>query len=96
MKEPDMTGAELDAIPAGTVFKTGEIVDAPEGVNMHGTGRMLKFVAVKGYANDWAVYCHWAHHDEEFIRGEGQKIVGSVNIRRCVPCSNEVIARYRY
>jgi hypothetical protein len=95
-RDTGMTGADLDALPSGEVFRTGLVVDSPDGVHMTGSGRMLRFVATKGHANDWAVYVYWAEYDELYVRQNGDKVIGSVNIRRCVPCNSEVMARYRY
>ena len=34
----------------------------------------LRFVAVAGHANDWAMYKHWAHLTDDEIAKEGDKI----------------------
>ena len=88
---------DLRKIPNGTIFSKGEVVDGPEGINIDGSGKMLKYVAVKGWANDWAVYVHLSEeHDYQFVRSYGNKVIGSENIRRAVPCTDEVLGRYRY
>ncbi|HEX3100787.1 MAG TPA: hypothetical protein VHQ01_03285 [Pyrinomonadaceae bacterium] len=91
-----MTAEQFDELPAGEPFKTGLIVDSPEGIYMTGSGQMLRFVATKGHANDWAVYVHWSEKSEAYIRENGDKVIGPVNIRRCVPCDEDVFGRYRY
>lgn len=91
-----MTAERFEALPDGEVFATGEILDSPTGINMTGSGRMLRFVAAKGYANDWAVYVHWSENSEAWIRENGDKVIGAENIRRCVSCDDNVFGRYRY
>lgn len=91
-----LTAERFDALPDGEIFATGEVVDSPDGVNMTGSGRMLRFVATKGHANDWAVYVHWSENDEAWIRENGDKVRGTENITRCVPCGDGVLGLYRY
>lgn len=86
----------FNAIPAGEIIAHGPIKDGPDGCNMTGSGWMLRFVAVKGYANDWAVYVHHTHWTIQMVRENGDKVVGRGNIMACVPCSEEVFGHYRY
>ena len=83
-------------IDSGKVFDRGEIIDCPEGLHMARTGRMLKWVAVKGYADDWCVYTHFADNDWDFIRRSGDKVTGKENIQKVVPCDEDVFSCYRY
>lgn len=91
-----MTLEQFETIKDGEVFRAGLIEDSPSGCHMTGSGKMLRFVAVKGYADDWTVYVHWAENSFEYIRESGDKVLGKNNIVACVPCDDEVFARYRY
>lgn len=92
----ELTVEEFDKIPDGDVFRTGTLPDSPEGLNMTNSGRMLKWIAKKGYANDWAIYCHWADSSDVYVRQHGQKVASESNILNAVPCVKEVLNRYRY
>ena len=83
-------------IAPGKVFARGEIIDSPEGLHMERTGRMLKWVAVKGYVNDWCVYTHFAKNNWDFIKKSGNKVTGKENIQKVVPCEEDVFDCYRY
>ena len=90
-----LTLEEFSEIPAGNVFAKGEIIDSPDGLHMNRTGKMLKWVAVKGYANDWAIYAHSAYNDYGFVARSGDKITMENNIRKVVPCDDGVFKKYR-
>lgn len=51
----------LDNFPPG-IFAQGEIIDGPEGANMAGTGKIMRWVAVRGDVADWAIYCQNPHY----------------------------------
>jgi hypothetical protein len=92
-----MTLEEFREIPDGAVFATGGIPDTPDGLYMTGSGRILLYVAKKGYNQDWALYCGFkAFNDFETIESNGDKVGGEENIRRVIPCMDDVFARYRY
>lgn len=57
-----LTTDQLDAMPPGHIFARGEIVDAPEGAHMAGTGKMMRWVAVRGDVADWAIYSQNPHY----------------------------------
>lgn len=91
-----LTVEEFDKIPDGAIFRMGLISDSVTGCNIDGSDKLLKFVAKKGNANDWAVY---VGRDEESsydeVRYQGGKTFLPVNILNCVPCTTEVLKRYR-
>jgi len=86
----------FDLLPQGEIFDSGEVVDNPTGINMTNSGDLLKWVAVKGYGEDWAIYIHWAYQDINYIKKSGDKVFSPENIRKLVPCTEEVFKRYRY
>lgn len=91
-----MTIEEFKAIPFGSVFAQGKCTDDVNGANMTGSGRMLRWVAKKGRINDWCIYCHWATSSFEYIITNGDKVTGESNIKRLVPCDDDMFNAYRY
>lgn len=94
---------DFNRIPDGEVFAKGELPDDHNGINMVGTGRMLRWLAKKGYGNDWAIYCYWAKltitpyppTDWSYIAKNGDKVKDIDNIKRCITVSDVVIQLYR-
>jgi len=91
-----LTKKEFDEIQRGEVFRTGVLPNDPSGIFMTRDGGMLRWVAKKGWANDWVIYCHWDYHDEEWIEQHGDKVTAEYHIKKCVPCDDEVFKLYRY
>lgn len=79
-----------------TVIATGTANDDPQGLFMANTNRQLRWVAERGEYHDWAIYCHYAEYDVEYIRRHGDKVTREDHIRRCVPCDDEAFKMYRY
>lgn len=96
MKTTELTIEQFNKIPAGQTIAMGVSPNSPEGIFMTTGGGNLRWVAVKGYANDWAIYCHWDHHSSDWIRKHGDKVHAEENIKRCVPCTDEVFNLYRH
>ena len=78
------------------IFARGETTDSPEGCNITNSGDLLRWVAVRGGIHDWAIYCHFADKDWEWIRLNGDKIYNENNIRKIVECDDESFKMYRY
>ena len=91
-----LTYEKFRELAPGAVFAKGILPDNSTGLNMTGSGNMLKWVAVKGWAQDWCVYTHWADNDFEFIESSGDKVESEDNIQNAVPCDEEVMNRYRF
>jgi len=85
----------LADMPERTIFATGTIEDSPKGINMSNSKRMLRWVAVRGGIDDWAIYIHLAEHTISYVRNYGDKVCGNGNIRKLVPCDNEALKKYR-
>ena len=83
-------------IDYGKVFAKGEIIDNDEGLCFDRSGKMLKWVAVKGYADDWCVYAHLADNTFDFVKSYGNKVTVKENIQKVVPCEEDVFECYRY
>ena len=78
------------------IFAKGEIIDSPDGINMMNSGKQLKWVAVRGYIHDWAIYCHLADCSYKYIRDFGDKVHSKETIRKIVPCDDEAFKMYRH
>ena len=91
----ELTLEMLKEMRPGT-FAKGEIVDCPDGINMTNSGKLLRWVAVRGGIHDWAIYCLFADNSYEEIRRVGDKIHNPKHIRKLVPCTDEAFKMYRY
>lgn len=82
----------------GTIMGMGITTNDLNGAYMtdNDKGRELRYVAVKGYNNDWCIYVKWAETSSyENVINNGDKIHGRDNIMRVVPCEEEVFKLYR-
>ena len=78
------------------MFAKGESMDSPLGINMTNSGKMLKWVAVRGGIWDWTIYCHWSEDNSyEWICASGDKVFSESIIRRLVPCTDDAYKMYR-
>ncbi len=91
-----LTYDEFLKIKPGSNFAQGEIINSPDGLYMTGSDKMLKWVAVKGYANDWCIYTHFADNSYDYVKNYGDKVCSEDNIKRVVPCDNKTFWCYRY
>jgi len=91
-----LTKKEFDNLTPGEVFATGVQPNSPEGIFMTRDGGNLRWVATKGYANDWTAYCHWESNSVEYVKQNGDKLHNEQHIKLCVPCEEEVFKSYRY
>ena len=92
----ELTVEFLEKYPHNKIFARGETIDSPAGLNMTASGKMLRWVAVRGIIADWAIYCEWATRDWNYVGSYGNKVYGERNIRKLVPCTDETFKRYRY
>jgi hypothetical protein len=91
-----LTLEEFDKLENGIVFDKGTTFDDLDGINMFGTKDPLRWIAKKGYADDWCIYTYWAYNSWDFIENSGEKVMSKENIMNVVPCSEEVFLKYRY
>jgi hypothetical protein len=96
MEVERLTKKIFDQIKDGNVIAKGVLPNSPDGLFMSDSGGELFWIAKKGFVNDWAIYCHWSWHTEEYILSNGDKIMSEEHIRKCVPCDDEVFKSYRY
>lgn len=91
-----LTLKQLKEMEPDTIFAKGEIIDSPDGINMENTGKQLRWVACRGGIHDWAIYCHLADKDWDFIKTQGNKVIREKNIKKLIPCDDEAFKMYRY
>ena len=78
-----------------TIFATGTSMDVADSLFMTGSGNELRWVAERGGIHDWAIYCHFADRDVEWIRRHGDKVYSERHIRLLVECTDEAFKIYR-
>ncbi|HDY67497.1 MAG TPA: hypothetical protein ENH85_06885 [Candidatus Scalindua sp.] len=91
-----MTIEEFNELSDGEIFDYGILPNSPEGLFMTNDGGELKWVATKGYGDDWSIYCHWSDHTEDWIKKYGDKLHNRAHIQLCVECDKEVMGHYRF
>ena len=91
-----LTKEEFDKLTPGEIFANGVQPNSPEGIFMTQDGGNLRWVATKGYANDWTAYCHWDFNSVEYVKKSGDKLYNEKHIKLCVPCEEDVFKCYRY
>lgn len=91
-----MTLQQFEKIPDDEIFATGILPNTEEGLNMFGwkRGQMLRWIAKKGIANDWTIFCHLATNTVEWIEKNGDKVNLVYNIKRCISCDDEMLKLY--
>lgn len=78
------------------IFAMGTTTDDPKGVNMSNSGRLLRWVAVRGNGwADWAIYVLFADNDWDYIRTNGDKIYNKDNVEKLIDCDDAALDRYR-
>ena len=92
-----LTLEELNDLPKGVVFKVGVTTNDENGVFMTNErkNQKLLYVAKKGTINDWAIYVGWLGQSVDQVRDYGQKIQNLFNVKKLIPCTEEVLKRYR-
>ncbi len=93
-----LTLENFNKINNGSVFANGVLKNSPDELYMtnFNLGKKVKWLAKKGYGNDWAVYCHWDEYSLEYVEKNGDKVTSKENILKCIQCDEEVLKLYRY
>lgn len=93
-----LTVDKLKAIATNEIFDSGECINSSKDIYMTDTnvGEMMIWIAKKGSADDWAIYLCWKWQGWQFCETQGQKVCNLENIKKLVPCDEEVIKKYRY
>ena len=92
-----MTIEDFNKIPPGTIFASGIVIDSSIDICIisNRLNEPLKWIAKKGYDNDWAIYCGF-QEDNIDIENNGSKICDKEHINKLVNCDKEMFNRYRY
>lgn len=90
-----LTKAQLEAMPAETIFASGSFRDSIQEVNVHGTGQIFRWVACRGNIPDWAIYYGPGDWALPRLQKEGDKLFFERHIKRLVPCDDLAYALYR-
>jgi len=90
-----ITQETFDATAPGEVFAKGEAPDSPDGLHMTGSGQLLRWVCVKGWADDWCMYCDWAYKHWSEVERLGQKVGEKRNILKVIDISSDLMSKYR-
>lgn len=90
----ELTLEQLNEMEPG-IFETGLTIDNQTGINVNNTNEVLRWVAVRGAINDWAIYVGSSLNSIELIQQLGDKIYSRENILKLVPCTQEAYNRYR-
>ena len=93
-----LTLEKFNSIESDTIIANGTCINSPDDIFMinKDIGRELLWIAVKGYANDWAIYIHWFDNGFDYVLNAGDKVTSKSNILKLVPCVEEVFKLYRY
>ena len=91
-----ITQQVFDSIKEDEVFATGYSIDSPEGANMSNSGKVLKWLAAKGFGGDFAVYVAFANESWDYVESNGDKVCNIQNLKKLLSCSDEVWKKYRY
>jgi len=80
------------------IFAQGEVIDGPGGANIANTGKIIKWVAVRGQIHDWAIYAdnpYCPQIDYKGVAAMGDKIHDREIIKKLVPCDKGALEMYR-
>lgn len=99
MKPETLTIERLKQIQPGEIISQGTTANSPEGILMtdYDIGKELLWIAKKGHGyDDWCIYAHWAENGLDFVITNGDKVTSERNIKKLVPCTEEVYSLYRF
>ncbi len=79
----------------GEIFGCGTSKDTKDGgVNFQLTGKAVRWIAVKGGNDDWAIYFDYQAPSIEYLKRYGYKL-SVENVPNLIKVSDAVLARYR-
>jgi hypothetical protein len=94
-----LTLQQLKEMKPGTIFAKGFFIDSPEAVNVANTGKLCKFVAVRGDIHDWTIYTdnpHDPRSDMNDVAEYGDKLHNLNYVKKLVKCDDEALKMYRH
>lgn len=89
----------LEMLNRGKPFEIlckGEIEDSVSGFHLNRTGKIIKWVAIRGFVNDWCIYTESCYKNMTYqeICTNGDKILSST-AKKVINADKEVWGRYR-
>lgn len=90
-----LTLKDLKEMKPNQVFTSGIFTDSYTGIPINNSGKMIGWVAVRGYIHDWCIYISDSLNIQ-YIIDYGDKLFLEENIKKLVPCDEEAFAMYRY
>lgn len=90
MQRRFMTEEEFDT------FAPGEIMGKGGGIYPCIWENPIRWVAKKGFADDWAIYYLHAHHPFSYVETNGDKVQTISCIKQFVETTDEVLKKYRH
>lgn len=90
-----LTYKQFLLFPPG-IFAGGVVMDQENGFNYTGSRQLLRWVATKGYAPDWAIYIGLATQTEQYIKSNGDKVIIPAHIKTLLPVDKALMNAYRY
>jgi len=88
------TREKLDKLEPLVIFASGLDFDEEGGINMWSTHELLRWVAVRGEVDDWAVYVDKADKSVESVKDFGCKIFKDQAVK-LINGSQDFYDRYR-
>lgn len=85
----------LKQMPPHHVFAHGTVPDNHLGINMSGSSQQLRWVAVRGGIEDWAIYIHFDSYNIDMVKRQGDKVYNLEYVKRLVACNEESLSLYR-
>lgn len=82
----------------GEVFASGIEQNSIDGIFMvrSNAGRLLRWIAKKGYNQDFAIYVGWEDQTTaDSVMRHGDKVTNTEIIKRLLNCDDEVLKRMR-
>jgi hypothetical protein len=91
-----LTIERLKELPASEIFASGVVLDGTSDFNITGKPIRLRWVAKRGYIDDWAIYVGPEKWEPRRIAEYGNKVHFEKNIRYLVHCTDDAFRRYRH
>lgn len=95
MIDGTLTLKVLSSFKSGQIMATGLTDGGPGGVHLIDKPWKVRWVAITGHNNDWAVYAgpeDWSPHA---VARSGDKVNNINNVKKVVPCDDAAAERYR-
>ena len=99
-EDPILDWEKFIEIEPGALIAGGIALNAPDQLYMTSdrVGEELIWVAIKGFADDWAIYTYWKEEgvDQDYVKSNGDKVASEQHIKFLVKCTEEVYKAYRW